>query len=292
MNIVLVSAGNFQEYILTNIDQLLKLGHAPSSIHVITERAFFDRFPREIILVDASTLHDVHRYNELVSREQEGFRNGFWRLASARFFYILAYMERTDLKNVIHLENDVLIYYNCDNLPDLTKMYMPFDSYKRNIASIVYIPNAGILSRVMGYYNFRLNDMENFAIIRQHSPELLDHFPICMPLDSYTDEQRYVCTNFERFHMIFDAAAIGQYLGGVDPRNIAGDTTGFINETCVIKYNEYSILWITGDDSIRRPFLQINGETVPIFNLHIHSKNLSAFSGCLSYLPSRASLPV
>jgi hypothetical protein len=280
MNIVLVSAGNFQEYILNNINQLLKLGHEPQSIHVITERAFFDRFPREINLVDTSTLHDIYKYNELVSKDQEGFRNGFWRLASARFFYIRAYMERMDLKNVIHLENDVPVYYNCDRLLDLvhsTKMYMPFDSYKRNIASIVYIPNAGILSRVMGYYNFALNDMENFAIIRLHSPALIDHFPICMALDSYTDEQRYVCTNFDRFRMIFDAAAIGQYLGGVDPRNMAGDTRGFINETCVIKYNEYKVLWITGEDFIQRPFLQINGEIVPIFNLHIHSKNLSAF---------------
>jgi hypothetical protein len=282
MNIVLVSAGNFQEYILLNIHQLLCLGHAPSSIHVITERHFFNQFPRDITLVDASELSDVYRYNELVSKDQEGFRNGFWRLTSARFFYIRAYMERTGLQNVVHLENDVPVYYNCNRLLDIvdvTKMYMPFDSYKRNIASIVYIPNVIVLTNVLRHYNFGLNDMENFAIIRQHSPEFLDHFPICTPLESYTDEQRYVCTNFERFRMIFDAAAIGQFLGGVDPRNIPGDTTGFINETCVIKYNEYKILWITGDDSITRPFLHIDevNITIPIFNLHIHSKNLSKF---------------
>jgi hypothetical protein len=280
MNIVLVSVSNFQEYILTNIGQLLKLGHAPSSIHVITDRAFFDRFPREINIVDAGELHDVYRYNERVSKNQDGFRNGFWRLASARFFYILAYMERMDIQDVIHLENDVPVYYNCDRLLDLvdrTKIYMPFDSYERNIASIVYIPNAGVLSRVMSSYNFDMNDMENFAVIRRHSPALIDHFPICRALDSFTDEQRYVCMNFERFRMIFDAAAIGQYLGGVDPRNIAGDSRGFINETCVIKYNEYRVIWNIGDDSVRRPFLQINGEIVPVFNLHIHSKNVSVF---------------
>ena len=66
-------------------------------------------------------------------------------------------------------------------------------------------------------------------------------------------------------------------MGGIDPRNTPGDTTGFINETCVIKYNEYKIYWVTGDDTISRPFIEIDGIEVPIFNLHIHSKNLERF---------------
>ena len=68
----------------------------------------------------------------------------------------------------------------------------------------------------------------------------------------------------------------GQYLGGVDPRNIAGDTTGFINETCVIKYNNYEI-WFEHLDNIKKPFIKINNKQIPIFNLHIHCKNLSKF---------------
>jgi len=189
-------------------------------------------------------------------------------------------MEQYNLHNVIHLENDVPIYYNCNilsGLLDETKMYMPFDAYRRNIASIVYIPNTIILERVLDNYNIQMNDMENFAIIRQHSPELIDSFPIFKGIETLTDEQQYVCRNFDKFNIIFDGAAIGQYLGGIDPRNTPGDTTGFINETCVIKYNEYKIYWLTGDDAISRPFIEIYGVELPIFNLHIHSKNLDRF---------------
>ena len=50
--------------------------------------------------------------------------------------------------------------------------------------------------------------------------------------------------NFQEFNSIFDAAAIGQYLGGVDPRNSPGDTRGFVNETCVVNYDKYEFTWI------------------------------------------------
>jgi len=78
--------------------------------------------------------------------------------------------------------------------------------------------------------------------------------------------------------MIFDAAAIGQYIGGVDPRNIPGDTRGFINETCVVKYNDFTIEWTCGDDGIKRPFLCHENNKIPIFNLHIHCKRVSDYT--------------
>ena len=284
MNIILVSVGTFQEYILVNIKQLLRLHHKPESIYVITDNAFFGSFLEYsgINLISTESLADTYidGYNQNAFLEHEWFRDGFWRLTSARFFYIRALMDRNNIRNVIHLENDVPIYYNCNTLSGLldeTKMYMPFDSYNRNIASIVYIPDSIILGRVLDQYNIQLNDMENFAIIRKQSPELIDGFPIFKDIESLTDEERYVCRNFDKFNIIFDGAAIGQYLGGIDPRNTPGDTTGFINETCVIKYNEYKIYWVTGDDTISRPFIEIDGIEVPIFNLHIHSKNLERF---------------
>ena len=77
---------------------------------------------------------------------------------------------------------------------------------------------------------------------------------------------------------MFDGAAMGQYLGGVDPRNIGGDSRGFVNETCVIKYNQYTFHWM-GVDGLMKPFLQVGCDLVPIFNLHIHSKRVKDFIG-------------
>lgn len=284
MNVILVSTGVFQEYILTNIRQLLKLGHR--SIYVITEWYFFDRFSEFdtdfIHLISVDTLDDVYEYAQNCKLNKE-FRDGFWVTTSNRFFYIYALMARDNLNDVIHIENDVLLYYNCNILKsrlDTTKIYLPFDSYSRSIASIVYIPEHSLLKSALDQYNYNSNDMRNFSNIRALVPGLIDQFPIYRPLLSHTSEQNHVCTNFDRFNFIFDAAAIGQYLGGVDPRNLAtpGDSRGFINETCVIKYDKCSFEWVNGNDGIVRPLVVTEyGVRVPIFNLHIHSKHLDQF---------------
>ena len=48
-------------------------------------------------------------------------------------------MNQYNISDVIHIENDVLLYYNCDILHEnLNKkyMYIPFDTMKRNIATV------------------------------------------------------------------------------------------------------------------------------------------------------------
>jgi len=281
ISLVLVSVGVFQDYILTNIEQLIRLGH--DSIYVITDAKFFgsfEDFEGRVHLIDAGELCDTYRFAEVCGLDKD-FREGFWHATSSRFFYIYALMKRDELRDVIHIENDVLLYYNCailENRFNRTKMYLPFDSYSRSIASIVYIPTHDVLKCVLDRYAYGENDMYNFPIIRSLIPDRIDQFPIYRPLESHTLEQNSVCVNYELFNFIFDAAAIGQFLGGVDPRNCPGNTRGFVNETCVIKYNKCSFLWFVGNDGISRPVAETeDGIHVPIFNLHIHCKRLTDF---------------
>jgi len=275
MNIVLVSVGNFQEYILTNIKQLIHLGH--KNIYVITDFDFFEYFneyKNDIILIKKEDLIDNYEFENKSSLNKD-FRNKFWLLTSSRFFYIYSFMKLHNIDNVIHLENDVLIYYNCDDTLydklDKQYIYMPFDTFNRNIASIVFIPNYDILKLVLDNYDFSKNDMNNFSLI-QKKCDNIKNFPIYISNSSMNDEYHFVTSNFDKFEYIFDAASIGQYLGGVDPQNISGDSTGFINETCIIKYNNDTFIWENN-----KPFIIINDIKYPIFNLHIHCKNLNNF---------------
>jgi hypothetical protein len=287
-SIVLVCLGVFQEYIMTNIAQLIRLGH--TKIYVLTNAVLiphFEPFSDVIHLVPVESLNDSFDFKRRSTQDKE-YRGGFWHHTSARFFVLYEFMARTGVKNVIHIENDVLIYYNCDkvltvplfNKPDL---YIPFDSYERNIASIVYIPSAIILAQILVHYNYGKNDMYNFSEIRQQT-DRIQQFPIfveerALDLSTVDGERAFVSRGWSHFGgYIFDAAALGQYVGGVDPRNCPGDTRGFVNETCVIKYaDEGTIIWKTdgNDDDVKRPFLhRKNQQIVPIFNLHIHSKAL------------------
>jgi len=266
--IVLVSTGVFQNYIKENITQLLKLDF---DIHVIIDKPFFnkmDEYKSSITLVDSTTLQtDFDKKSKL----DKHFRNGFWNNASKRLFLLYEYMKINELKNVIHLENDVLLYSNMNYNFD-EKIYITMDSKNRCIPGIIYIPKYELFTNLIENYDYTKNDMINLANFYTRKKGIVKTFPI---IDDSLDKCIYN-ENFQEFNSIFDGAAIGQYLGGVDPRNIAGDSTGFVNETCEIKYDKYRFKWIKkGKYSF--PHIEINSKLIPINNLHIHCKQLEQF---------------
>jgi hypothetical protein len=217
-------------------------------------------------------------------------------------------MEKYHMENVIHIENDVVLYYNCDTLierVERTKIYIPFNSFNINVISIVYVPKAELLRPLLMNWDMRMLDMNVFAIFKRMMPDLVDIFPIFKEQPEFAgdDVKRMVCYNFDRFGVVFDGNAMGQYLGGIDPQNIGGSTrstVGFVNADCCIKYDRYAFVWkemptVGGGedgggnvddgkgertvDMMKKPFLCVGGDEIPIFNLHIHSKNLAKFVG-------------
>ena len=269
-SLVLVCLENFQEYILTNIAQLLRLEY--TEIYVLTNEYLineFEPFAPFLKIVAVETLDDPFKFKD-TSTLDKSFRGGFWYHTSARFFVIHSFMLKYGIQNVIHIENDVLLYYNAEK--ELTfdkKLYIPFDTYERNIASILYIPDANIFGQILEHYDFSKNDMYNFSEI-QKKTGLIQNLPIFVT-QTDTEERSFVTSGFQKY--IFDAAAIGQLIGGVDPRNMGGDTRGFVNETCVIKYkDEGIIIW-----KMNKPFIKIHDNFIPIFNLHIHCKDLATY---------------
>jgi hypothetical protein len=267
MKIILVSVGNFQEYILDNIKNLKLFNN--NDITVITEKKFFYYLEYlDVELVDAKDLEDFSFNHN--SQLDKTFRNGFWHLCSLRFFYLYSYIKNNNLTNCIHLENDVLTYIDFTNFITHDKVYATFDCDSRVIPGILYIPNAESFKPIIDNYNFQLNDMQNLA---KFNEDIIEPFPI-FPI--INDEINKLTKNYLQFNSIFDAAAIGQYLGGVDKRNQDGDTRGFINETCLIKYDKYIFFWIK-KDNLFIPHIVVNNTLFRINNLHIHSKELNKF---------------
>ena len=86
------------------------------------------------------------------------------------------------------------------------------------------------------------------------------------------------CNHFEKFDSIFDAAAIGQYLGGVDYR-LANETNGpgFINESCIFNPSLLRYEWHPDKQGRKIPYVIFGKTKCRINNLHIHSKKLEDF---------------
>ena len=280
MKIILVCIGNFQEYILDNIKNLLLFGN--KEIIVITDKKFFLNFiGLNITLMDCSKLDDLNFNSN--SNIDKSFRNGFWHLCSQRLFYLYSFIKKYNMLNVIHIENDVMCYENLNNLENKfksaskNKVLATFDCATRVIPGIIFIPHYQSFKPIIDNYSYNLNDMENLA---KFDENIIRPLPIFVISKEENQELNKVTKLFDIFECIFDAAAMGQYLGGIDPRNDSNDTRGFINETCIIKYNGYKFCWIKDLlSNLYKPYLIVNNKLIPIINLHIHSKDLKAFNG-------------
>ncbi len=223
--------------------------------------------------------------------------HGFWRYTTERFFYLYELMKKYQLTDVVHLENDNMLYANLEEfLPVFKKYYssrlgVTFDHDQRGIAGIMYIATLEPLEHFLRsiLQQPRQNDMDQLARFKNwEGGAHIDHLPIAPP--SYAKDYpltspyghrglrpELYSNHYEEFHAIFDAAAMGQYLGGVDP--IHGPVQpGFINESCVVNPSLFDYEWVEDSGGRKVPYAIYKDEKIKIVNLHIHCKDLKKFS--------------
>jgi hypothetical protein len=226
-------------------------------------------------------------------RLDKSFRDGFWLFTSERFLYIYDFMLENNLEDVFHIENDVMLYVNLDDLMPIFKvnyksMAAIFDNDERCIPSFVYFSNKDAVKKLVQYFSVSDNtDMYTFGYCKKNSENVIQNLPIIMtnylnyyPLKSSsgltTKKPEDFFNNFNLFNSIFDAACIGQYLGGIDPRN-ADKGPGFINESCLFNPSNFTFEWKLDDKGRRVPYAVFKGSSYRINNIHVHSKNLKNF---------------
>ena len=280
MRIVLVVLSNFQNYVLHNILHMKM--HGNHDIVVLSDRKFIDRFPE---YVETYAMEDLlENYDKMVTAYQNDFRNGFWHWTSFRFYAILAYMKKHKITQIVHLENDVMLFENVNNIRfhRLDKLLLTMDNAYRCVPGLMYIPNADVLEQCLFQFNHKQNDMQNWGkIYNMKDQPWIETLPIA-PKDTMQQVSGTLTDQYDHYQCVFDAAAMGQYLGGIDPRNSENpNTKGFINTHCDFKYHHYDFTWLyEGQNKV--PYIKIptnKGEVkiIKIMNLHVHSKNLTQF---------------
>jgi len=276
--LILVHIGNhFPDYIN---DCIRQIQHSTTiSIHLLISSEHCNKIisgvEPEISAVKIFPLEEIPISDKRCEFEKNNcldstFRNGFWKFAMMRFFYIYDHVVAQQLNDIFHIENDNLLFI--DVLPKLSvfqtkSMWCVMDAEDRCIPSFLYFKNHDILRLLLDTCiecaSSRVNDMYALSKFKQRQPDLVGTLPIikdyCDPI--HPDFYQHA----DDFGFLFDAAAVGQYIGGVDPRNDSSDTIGFINEICVVKSNRVKLEWIG-------KYLYINH--MPLVNLHIHSKDL------------------
>lgn len=310
MNAIIVHGGKeYCNYINDCVEQFF-LFNADAKLFCIADQNFAqldelaNRFSNfQVILSSSLKISAAHRFYLAFNRSAHNtWRGGFWRFVVERFFLIAEFMKQSGEENLLHFEYDNLIFEQIGKFENAfksqNKILLPADGDKRCIAGVIFIPTFKHLQAFCRFYNRHCtirvkNDMFAFSDFIDKKPDLCGNLPVVPAC--YTNGKSQLTSkkgeihkkierfssNFDTFGEVFDAAAYGQFIGGIDQRNVENknsenNTCGFINPDAAYNVGDFSFEW-KNENNLKIPYLVYNGQSYRIFNLHIHSKKLNLY---------------
>lgn len=210
------------------------------------------------------------------------FREGFWRYTTERLYSLYDWMITADESAVFHLEYDNLLYTAISELSSHLfqegKLFAPALTYtidETRIGFGVCIVHAEPMLDFLTALAVPspINEMERGGEYWRDNEDVCKYLPVCPKGSTLSDEAgRWALEGDEG---VFDCAPYGQILGGIDPRN-GPSVPGFVNPESTFRTDQFSYGWEVVDGR-RRPFAELRGKRWPIYNLHVHCKNLEPF---------------
>lgn len=204
---------------------------------------------------------------------------GFWRYTCERLFAVEAIMKEYSVDKALHIENDNLIYYppdyeqldaDCGQSVGMTRINDTMISagimYVGSIEAIEFINrrlvellNLGEKKLLEMTCEVMVNEMMLLGYIKKKNNDSITLLPT---IPRINDKSKY----------IYDCASWGQYVGGTHQN----PGTPFAHDShtigLAINSNMLDLKWVNG-----KPIAvnKSDKSEKPLYNLHIHSKELS-----------------
>jgi hypothetical protein len=288
MEIVFVHFGSkFPKHLVLNLKRTCDL--FPNLVVVlISDRTENLEINRDNFRRSIFTMDDDYEFLEQSLSHPKDFRHNFWFTSLARIFALCDYVISTK-KPIVHIESDVLVsndlpmnrFAMCDRPIAFTVV-----GRQSGVASILWLESAQAAIHLRDYaMASALNDptttdMKILGRYQEEFPQfvrVLASFPTevvnsnnYLPPKIFEDFS-YTNSLFEGF---FDAADVGRYLFGDDPRNHRG--IKLLRQQLETSYLSPSkVRYVYSKD---RNFLNTASDPQNRFlSLHIHSKNIELF---------------
>jgi hypothetical protein len=285
-NFILFHKGPIPEYINTCINQIHRT-QTNYKIYLLIESQYSLNINSAAKIIPIEYLQPIEISNISYYLNDQ---NPLWRTSLERFFYIKNFINDNNINNVIHFDNDVLIYQDVDTIKDILKTNIPnigITPHKANelVCGFMYINNPDSLNKLCEHLlrlavlgEFQLNaqlgsmphEMRLLGEVKNTQPGIITELPVSpiSPGDNL----------FDKFNIVFDPSSYGQYIGGTHA-NGGGDRF----ENHLRSRHRYIDMYIdikylpSFDMLLKAPFLSYEGQQIPIFNLHIHSKQLHLY---------------
>jgi hypothetical protein len=260
MNYFLFHKGNLPKHIFTCLRNILKIDLS-SKIFLCTDQKvkFYESQIEVIPLYD----FNISKIDFLINDP-----NPLWHTSLLRIFYINEFLKQYKIP-IIHYDNDILCYYNFDSIKDNYKNEIYITPHKKTeyTFGFCYINNLNkwniLTERIYNFIsrgeifakNQTKDHIHEMRLLNFCGKDLLTDFCVYPPV-----EKDY----------IFDPSSYGQYLDGTPN----GEQPGYIDQSHTVGSQLKKTDQIIFD---KKPFLISENNTYPIFNLHIHSKNLEKY---------------
>ena len=279
INFILFHKGcNFPNHIRDCIKQIQ---HTQTNykIYLLTDSKIVSN--NDVTIIDLNTLH-INLLDNI-----DYYRNDndpLWRSSFERFFYINEFIIKNKLNDIIHFDNDVLLYHNTSNIINILKTNVKcigLTKHKENeyVCGFMYINNHYSLKRIckllLELAKLSTTELENKLGSMPHEMRLLGHIStLCDDITHLPGTPRD--ENYSEFNYIFDPSSYGQYFGGSGDAPKLTVHRSNVNRL-IDKYIINQTITPFIDIQNKKPYIKYNNTIVTIFNLHIHSKQLVDF---------------
>jgi hypothetical protein len=217
-----------------------------------------------------------------IDEKRAKFRRGFWLKTTERFFALSDYMRNNNISECFHAELDNLVFANNRLAIELNNfgsgLFVPFDSPNRAIASIMFVNSNETLAKFCRFATQHIgtkNDMELLALFGQKQSN--EVFALPTNLDNETLKAGLSAVGIKTIDIertgLFDAAAIGQWYFGIDPRNSYWLVRNqFVNDVAEIDMKSFRMQWNENKPNFEAFMVGSSQKKYIVNNLHIHSK--------------------
>lgn len=244
-----------------------------------------DRFHCNVFYYDKSNC--LYNNSHLLTHNSN-FRNNFWQNSTARFFALNQWHQQNPSEKVVHIESDNLLFPNfpLKRFEELTTLAWLRHNHELDSAAILYSPNSFETTWLVRQINHQITldpsttDMKVLNKISRDNPSITilpSYNPIWNNNLNSDSNASLITKQFSLFDGIFDPAAIGVWLTGNDPRNSLGWIKRYMNHFDPI-VNPADFFYFTENSNLVAK-KKVDDSYTSIYNIHIHSKQLSLFKG-------------
>ena len=239
-------------------------------------------FPGEIVVVDNGQLRRMitpylERFPEIKERE-----DGYWEKTLTRLLALNSLKDSLDANSVVfHLESDVHMALPFDLITSIilreNRISVPLYPKlgKKGIGSIIYFPDVPAISTFINHLAALINSSKQALSDMELLGRALEN-GWAVELPSVPRGKNQLTCRYNYGLLLFDGAAIGQYLHGVNPIHTNGTiVSGYKNPYIEIDLSD--IKWeVSNFPNSKFPTIKLSyiDDVYYMANIHVHSKEL------------------